>query len=114
MNWFGVMPAITTPFTADLAVDHEFLSRHAAWLLENGCQGLVALGSLGEGATLEHAEKIAILKTTVSFAGERYSGRSSDLGAFNLSRGPARQGCRAGGLRRPHGASALRLHIGLA
>src|SRR5580700_6856175 len=65
MNWFGVMPAMTTPFTADLAVDHEFLFRHAAWLLENGCHGLVALGSLGEGATLEHAEKIAILKTAV-------------------------------------------------
>jgi 1-pyrroline-4-hydroxy-2-carboxylate deaminase len=65
MNWFGVLPAMTTPFTADLSVDHEFLFRHAAWLLENGCHGLVALGSLGEGATLEHAEKIAILKTAV-------------------------------------------------
>jgi dihydrodipicolinate synthase/N-acetylneuraminate lyase len=65
MNWFGVLPAMTTPFTADLAVDHEFLSRHAAWLLENGCHGLVALGSLGEGATLEHSEKIAILKTAL-------------------------------------------------
>ena len=65
MNWFGVMPAMTTPFTADLAVDHDFLFRHASWLLENGCHGLVALGSLGEGATLEHAEKIAILKTVV-------------------------------------------------
>ena len=65
MNWFGVMPAMTTSFTADLAVDHEFFFRHATWLLENGCHGLVALGSLGEGATLEHAEKIAILKTAV-------------------------------------------------
>ena len=65
MNWFGVMPAMTTPFTADLAVDHDFLFRHVSWLLENGCHGLVALGSLGEGATLEHAEKIAILKTAV-------------------------------------------------
>jgi len=65
MKWFGVLPAMTTPFTADLAVDHDFLGRHAAWLLENGCHGLVALGSLGEGATLEDAEKIAILKTLV-------------------------------------------------
>ena len=65
MNWFGVMPAITTPFDRNLAVDHDFLQRHAAWLLENGCTGIVALGSLGEGATLEHAEKIAVLKTLV-------------------------------------------------
>jgi len=65
MNWFGVMPAMTTPFDKDLAVDHALLARHAEWLLENGCTGLVMLGSLGEGATLEQAEKIAILKTAV-------------------------------------------------
>lgn len=65
MNWFGVMPAVTTPFDNDLKVDHEFLGRHTAWLLENGCTGLVMLGSLGEGATLEHDEKVAILKTAV-------------------------------------------------
>ena len=27
--WRGVLPAITTPFTADGAVDHDFLVRHA-------------------------------------------------------------------------------------
>ena len=63
MNWTGVMPAMTTPFDANLAVDHTFLARHATWLLENGCKGLVMLGSLGEGATLEHDEKLAVLKT---------------------------------------------------
>lgn len=65
MNWFGVLPAMTTPFTADLAVDHTFLFNHASWLLENGCHGLVMLGSLGEGATLEHDEKLAVLTTAV-------------------------------------------------
>jgi 4-hydroxy-tetrahydrodipicolinate synthase len=65
MNWSGVMPACTTPFDSNLAVDHAFLAQHAAWLLENGCSGLVMLGSLGEGATLEHEEKIAILRTAV-------------------------------------------------
>ena len=65
MNWYGVMPAVTTPFDAALKVDLAFLEQHARWLLDNGCTGLVMLGSLGEGATLEHAEKIAILKTAV-------------------------------------------------
>jgi 4-hydroxy-tetrahydrodipicolinate synthase len=65
MNWYGVMPAVTTPFDADLNVDHAFLERHTRWLLDNGCTGLVMLGSLGEGATLDHAEKVAILKTAV-------------------------------------------------
>ena len=63
MNWTGVMPAVTTPFDKNLAVDHTLLQQHAAWLLENGCTGLVMLGSLGEGATLEYDEKVAILKT---------------------------------------------------
>ncbi len=65
MNWYGVMPAATTPFDSNLAVDHTFLAAHCQWLLHNGCTGLVMLGSLGEGATLDHAEKIAILKTAV-------------------------------------------------
>jgi 4-hydroxy-tetrahydrodipicolinate synthase len=68
MNWYGVMPAVTTPFHRNLDVDHAFLAEHCAWLLEHGCSGLVMLGSLGEGATLEPAEKIAILKTAVKAA----------------------------------------------
>ena len=70
MNWSGVMPAMTTPFDTDMKVDHGFLAQHAAWQLGNGCEGLVMLGSLGEGATLEHAEKLAILKTAVRVAGK--------------------------------------------
>jgi len=65
MKWYGVMPAVTTPFDAKLKVDYAFLEQHTRWLLENGCTGLVMLGSLGEGATLEHEEKIAILQTAV-------------------------------------------------
>jgi 4-hydroxy-tetrahydrodipicolinate synthase len=71
MNWYGVMPAVTTPFDANLEVDHVFLERHLHWLLDNGCTGLVMLGSLGEGATLEHAEKIAILQTAVRASADK-------------------------------------------
>lgn len=70
MNWSGVMPAMTTPFDTNMKVDHGFLAQHAAWQLGNGCAGLVMLGSLGEGATLEHDEKLAILKTAVRVAGK--------------------------------------------
>jgi dihydrodipicolinate synthase/N-acetylneuraminate lyase len=61
-DWSGVFPAITTPFTADGAVDEAFLKKHVAWLLDAGCTGVVALGSLGEGATLTAAEKVRILE----------------------------------------------------
>jgi dihydrodipicolinate synthase/N-acetylneuraminate lyase len=63
MKWTGVMPAITTCFDEDYQVDHAFMAEHARWLIANGCTGIVALGSLGEGATLTFQEKTAILKT---------------------------------------------------
>ena len=63
MQWKGVISAITTPFKADLSVDHAFLAEHARWQLDNGVDGIVALGSLGEAATLTFDEKLAILRT---------------------------------------------------
>lgn len=70
MQWQGVIPAITTPFDVNGAVDHEFLAKHAQWMIENGCRGIVALGSLGEGATLTFDEKVEVLKTLVQAIGE--------------------------------------------
>ena len=68
MNWYGVMPAMTTCFHEDLSVDHAFMAKHAQWLLDSGCTGIVSLGSLGEAATLNFEEKIAILKNMVTTA----------------------------------------------
>lgn len=65
MNWKGVLPAITTNLQADLAVDHAALAAHCRWLIDSGCTGLVAGGSLGEAATLGFDEKIAITRTCV-------------------------------------------------
>ena len=62
-DWAGVLPAITTPFTDDYSVDHAALSKHVEWMLESGCRGIVALGSLGESQTLSLEEKLAILST---------------------------------------------------
>lgn len=61
-DWSGVIPAITTPFDDEDRVDHEFLEQHVDWLIEHGCRGIVALGSLGEGATLRPAEKVRMLE----------------------------------------------------
>jgi len=71
MNWNGVLPAITTPFGVDGDVDHALLARHAAWMLDAGCSGIVALGSLGEAATLSCTEKLAVLRTLVDAVGAR-------------------------------------------
>lgn len=66
MKWRGVIPAITTCFKSGGEVDHGFMANHCQWLVENGCTGVVALGSLGEGGTLSFDEKLAILKNCAS------------------------------------------------
>jgi len=63
--WYGVLPAITTPFNADGSIDHAFLAKHAQLMADAGCTAIVPLGSLGEAATLSFDDKVAILKTLV-------------------------------------------------
>jgi 4-hydroxy-tetrahydrodipicolinate synthase len=97
--WKGVLPAITTPFTKSLAVDHEFLARHAAWLVEHGARGIVALGSLGEGATLSFEEKAAVLETLAGALGRRAPlvaavSALSTAEAVRIAKTAERAGCR--------------------
>ncbi len=70
-DWTGVFPAITTPFHDDGGVDEAFLAGHVRWLVDHGCRGIVALGSLGEGATLSFAEKIRLLEVCREALGAR-------------------------------------------
>jgi dihydrodipicolinate synthase/N-acetylneuraminate lyase len=71
MEWRGVFPAITTPFHEDLSIDYAFLARHCRWLIDNGCRGVVAAGSLGEGAALGREERDRALETCVEAVGDR-------------------------------------------
>ena len=105
MKWYGVMPAITTCFDDKLQVDHAFAGRHVHWLLSNGCTGIIALGSLGEAATLSFAEKEAILRNVVDSAkGAPVVGAISALStleAVNLaSSGGAIKRSKSGGIFR--------------
>src|SRR5437867_2539993 len=71
MEWRGVIPAMTTAFKSDLSVDHAFVARHARWMVDHGCSGIVSLGSLGESATLRFDEKVSIFKTVVGALKDR-------------------------------------------
>jgi 4-hydroxy-tetrahydrodipicolinate synthase len=79
MKWQGVIPAITTCFASGSRIDHAFMANHCQWLIENGCTGVVALGSLGEGATLSFDEKTAVLNTCV----KALKGRGSVVAAIS-------------------------------
>lgn len=98
MRWQGVIPAMTTAFHPDLSVDHPSVARHARGLVDCGCNGVVALGSLGEGATLRFDEKTAVLQTCV----EALDGRApvvagvaslSTREAVELAQAAERAGC---------------------
>jgi len=98
MKWKGVIPAITTCFKSGSQVDHAFMTSHCQWLVENGCTGVVALGSLGEGGTLAFDEKVAVVSTCV----KALKGRASVVAAIsslttaesvNLARAAHNVGC---------------------
>jgi 1-pyrroline-4-hydroxy-2-carboxylate deaminase len=61
-DWAGVFPAITTPFRPDLTIDYQALESQLEKFTQSGCQGIVALGSLGEAPVLETQEKLEILR----------------------------------------------------
>ena len=73
MEWQGVIPAITTPFKADFSVDADLLVKQIDALLREGCTGVVALGSLGEGGSLSFDEKKAVLRLCREALGTRGS-----------------------------------------
>jgi dihydrodipicolinate synthase/N-acetylneuraminate lyase len=69
--WAGVMPAVTTKFTADDRLDHAEMERCFGLQIDAGCDGLIVCGSLGEGPMLSHDEKLEVFQTARKAAGSR-------------------------------------------
>ncbi|MGQ0566585.1 MAG: dihydrodipicolinate synthase family protein [Gemmobacter sp.] len=67
--WSGVLPAVTTKFTADDKLDHAEMERCFAVQMQAGCDGIIVAGSLGEGPMLSQDERIAVLKTAQGVTG---------------------------------------------
>ena len=67
-TWSGVFPAATTQFDADLCVDFEATQRVQAALLDDGVHGLVLMGTVGEGNSLNAEEKRRVLAGAVEVA----------------------------------------------
>ncbi len=63
----GCLTALVTPFKGD-RVDFEALARLVDWQIENGIDGLVAVGTTGESATLDVDEHVAVIAATVRAA----------------------------------------------
>jgi len=63
----GCLTAIVTPFK-DGHVDFDTLAKLVDWQIENGVDGIVAVGTTGESATLDVEEHVAVIAATVKAA----------------------------------------------
>ncbi|MFB6098556.1 MAG: dihydrodipicolinate synthase family protein [Salinibacter sp.] len=53
----GLLCASLTPFRPDSSIAIEPLADHVRWLLENGCDGVLLFGTVGEGLSLTVEER---------------------------------------------------------
>src|ERR1700754_3298816 len=71
LTWSGVFPAATTQFTSDSALDLPATQKVQNALIEDGVDGLIVLGTVGENNSLEADEKRTVLKAARETAGGR-------------------------------------------
>ncbi|MGA1029626.1 MAG: dihydrodipicolinate synthase family protein [Flavobacteriaceae bacterium] len=68
LNWQGVMPAVTTQFNAQGAVDIEAFAQNLTFQKKAGVHGFILGGTLGEASTLTATEKTDLLHTAKRIA----------------------------------------------
>ncbi|WP_018250185.1 4-hydroxy-tetrahydrodipicolinate synthase [Orenia marismortui] len=71
MSFGEVLTAMVTPFKEDLTVDYDQALKLAEYLVSNGSDGLVILGTTGEVPTLTIEEKERLLKLIVETIGDK-------------------------------------------
>ncbi|GAA0791939.1 MULTISPECIES: 4-hydroxy-tetrahydrodipicolinate synthase [Pseudomonadati] len=64
-NWQGVFPAISTQFNNDGTINYDSNARMLEELINDGIDGIIALGTIGENASLSPQEKRDFIKHTV-------------------------------------------------
>lgn len=67
--WKGVMPAVTTKFTADDKLDLDIFKKNIHAQLDAGVNGIILGGTLGEASTLLAEEKRELTRFTKEIVG---------------------------------------------
>lgn len=67
----GSIVALITPFKADGEVDFDSLQKLVEYHIESGSDGIVAVGTTGESATLTIEEHVKVVNKVVEFANGR-------------------------------------------
>jgi len=70
-NFHGVFPYLVSPIDARGRIKTEVLGRLASDLIDAGVHGLTPLGSTGEFAYLDAAQREAVVRATIEAAGKR-------------------------------------------
>jgi 1-pyrroline-4-hydroxy-2-carboxylate deaminase len=87
MRFEGVVPAALTPFDGSRSVDTTALADTARWLIDEGVDGLVGTGTMGEAHSLTGAERRLVIETLVAAADGRVpvtAGVSSETPAGSI------------------------------
>lgn len=65
MRFSGSYVALVTPFHADGSVNFEKLGELVEWHVQQGTDGIVALGTTGESSTMSHEEDDAVARAVI-------------------------------------------------
>jgi 1-pyrroline-4-hydroxy-2-carboxylate deaminase len=77
MDFRGVIPAVTTPFTDDLELDLPSLTANVERLKARGIEAIVVCGTMGEASALSDDERAAVIRTALDAIGSVAVGISS-------------------------------------
>jgi 4-hydroxy-tetrahydrodipicolinate synthase len=85
------MVALVTPMQEDGSLDADSLRALVEWHVEQGTNAIVAVGTTGESATLDHAEHCLVIRQVVEYAAGRIpviagTGANSTTEAVDLTR----------------------------
>ncbi len=64
-HFYGIVPAMATPFTASGALDETRVRELIAWYMASGVHGISVAGSQGEFFSLEESEHIRLIELAV-------------------------------------------------
>lgn len=93
----GSLVALITPMHADGSINFQQLHALIDWHIQNGTDGIVAVGTTGESATLSVDEHLKVIEETVKYANGRIpviagAGANNTAEAVELSKGAQQSG----------------------
>ena len=93
----GSLVALITPMNQDGSINYEQLHDLIDWHIENGTDGIVAVGTTGESATLPVEEHLTVIEATVKHVNKRVpviagTGANNTVEAIALSKAAEQAG----------------------